>query len=327
MQIATHNGQFQADEVLACAILTFIYPDAKIVRTRDPNIYNMCDYVVDVGKEYDPARCRFDHHFETKYYFNAATTAEHTTSMIPLSAVGMVYKEVGRRFWQFFVEKTLPELNSTTLDSDEQLELELLRHETLDQAIFDVLYNNLYYQVLREIDAVDNGIFNATSKNVYPIYNTFSSLISKFNRFDHSCMGDAQDAAFLEAMDWARRALMAIMTNMLVKEHTFHAKQSMFVNTAEVLCDGRVVLFNSGQIKGIETRLLEKLSANPLYIAYRETVPGKQEEDYVLKTYRSDAPKLNSSQFSNIAYFIHHNGFIAKMSSRENFNLFLDRLF
>jgi uncharacterized UPF0160 family protein len=32
----------------------FLYPDAEIVRTRDPKLYGACDIVIDVGGTYDP---------------------------------------------------------------------------------------------------------------------------------------------------------------------------------------------------------------------------------------------------------------------------------
>ncbi len=60
----THSGSFHADDVTACALLLyfeFIDKD-KIIRTRDPNKLATCDFVCDVGLEYDTSRRRFDHH-------------------------------------------------------------------------------------------------------------------------------------------------------------------------------------------------------------------------------------------------------------------------
>jgi uncharacterized UPF0160 family protein len=74
----THDGSFHADEVTACSLLlVFDQIDRdKIVRTRDPEKLSLCEYVCDVGGEYDPARKRFDHH-----------QAEYVG---PLSSAGMV---------------------------------------------------------------------------------------------------------------------------------------------------------------------------------------------------------------------------------------------
>lgn len=66
-KIITHAGQFHADEVLGVALLLTIYnKDVSIVERKftvteeelnDPEIF-----VVDVGKQYDPAKNNFDHH-------------------------------------------------------------------------------------------------------------------------------------------------------------------------------------------------------------------------------------------------------------------------
>ncbi|NDD57851.1 MAG: MYG1 family protein [Chlamydiae bacterium] len=60
----THSGTFHADEVTACALLllfNFIDKD-KIFRTRDPAHLASCEYICDVGGEYNPSQHKFDHH-------------------------------------------------------------------------------------------------------------------------------------------------------------------------------------------------------------------------------------------------------------------------
>ncbi|MBF8262433.1 MAG: hypothetical protein HW387_98 [Parachlamydiales bacterium] len=60
----THDGSFHADEVTACSLLLlFKKIDAdKIFRTRRSAILAQCEYVCDVGGEYNPMKKRFDHH-------------------------------------------------------------------------------------------------------------------------------------------------------------------------------------------------------------------------------------------------------------------------
>lgn len=62
--VGTHDGAFHADEVTACALLVVfdLVDEDKIVRTRDPSKLAECEYVCDVGGEYDPSRKLFDHH-------------------------------------------------------------------------------------------------------------------------------------------------------------------------------------------------------------------------------------------------------------------------
>lgn len=60
----THDGSFHADEVTACAfLLLFDLIDIdKIFRTRDQKLLQTCEFVCDVGHEYDAAKKHFDHH-------------------------------------------------------------------------------------------------------------------------------------------------------------------------------------------------------------------------------------------------------------------------
>ena len=62
--IGTHNGSFHCDEALGVALLrrTAAYADAKVVRSRNQEVLDKCDVVIDVGGVYDPAAARFDHH-------------------------------------------------------------------------------------------------------------------------------------------------------------------------------------------------------------------------------------------------------------------------
>lgn len=62
--LGTHNGSFHADEVTACALLLLfdLIDKDKVIRTRDQEILDTCEFVCDVGGIYDPSKKRFDHH-------------------------------------------------------------------------------------------------------------------------------------------------------------------------------------------------------------------------------------------------------------------------
>ncbi|MFA5250020.1 MAG: MYG1 family protein [Parachlamydiales bacterium] len=63
----THDGNFHADEVTACALLVSfgLIRRSLIFRTRDEKILKECDYVCDVGGILDFQKKRFDHHQNT----------------------------------------------------------------------------------------------------------------------------------------------------------------------------------------------------------------------------------------------------------------------
>lgn len=87
MRIATHDGKFHTDEVMAISLLALIFPEAEIVRTRDPQVLATCDIVVDVGGQYDPNKGRFDHHQKG----GAGEWPDSTK----LSSFGLVWKAYG----------------------------------------------------------------------------------------------------------------------------------------------------------------------------------------------------------------------------------------
>jgi len=62
--VGTHDGTFHADEVTACALLILFdcVDRDKIIRTRDRLVLESCEYVCDVGLEYNPEKKLFDHH-------------------------------------------------------------------------------------------------------------------------------------------------------------------------------------------------------------------------------------------------------------------------
>lgn len=85
--IATHNGNFHADDVFSIAALKYIFPEFNLVRTRNLEIINNADLVIDVGGEYDPEKGRFDHH--------QRGGAGQRENGIPYSSFGLIWQKYG----------------------------------------------------------------------------------------------------------------------------------------------------------------------------------------------------------------------------------------
>lgn len=64
--VAVHNGIFHADDVVCVALLRLYYPNAevKVIRTRNTDDFEKCDFVLDVGAkdEITDDQIFFDHH-------------------------------------------------------------------------------------------------------------------------------------------------------------------------------------------------------------------------------------------------------------------------
>ena len=86
---ATHSGTFHADDVLAAAALRLAKPSVTILRSRDMDQLNSADILFDVGRVFNPASCRFDHH-QLEY-------SEARENGIPYSSFGLVWRELGEK--------------------------------------------------------------------------------------------------------------------------------------------------------------------------------------------------------------------------------------
>ncbi len=85
--IATHNGNFHADDVFSIAALKNVFPTFNLVRTRDLEVIGQADIVIDVGGIYDPETGRFDHH--------QRGGAGERENGIPYSSFGLVWQKYG----------------------------------------------------------------------------------------------------------------------------------------------------------------------------------------------------------------------------------------
>ncbi|TIA90098.1 hypothetical protein E3P81_02599 [Wallemia ichthyophaga] len=143
--IGTHNGVFHADEALAVFLLRLLpeykasrrfcrkllsqlTTNAAVTRTRDINILNQMDIVVDVGDVYDHDKKSYDHHYRG---FNEVFGHNHNTK---LSSAGLIYKHYGKKIisghlgWNEDEERTLQ------------------------------IWLKVYREFIEALDAIDNGV-------------------------------------------------------------------------------------------------------------------------------------------------------------------------
>lgn len=178
-RVGTHNGSFHCDEALGCFMirLTDKFSGAEIVRTRDPQVLDTLDAVLDVGGVYDPARDRFDHHqkgFEEVFGHGFSTK---------LSSAGLIYKHYGM------------EIIAKELKLDEG-------HEDVHRLCLAV-----YKSFMEAIDAIDNGI-NQYDTDQPPRYVNNTNLSSRVGRLNLDWMdsdqsAEKENAAFQQAMTLA----------------------------------------------------------------------------------------------------------------------------
>ena len=128
--MAAHSGTYHLDELLALGMQSYLIKlggeKCVIVRTRDQKTLDECDYVFDVGKEYNPETNRYDHHMPD---FNVTMPNRETK----LSSAGLFWLNQGK------------ELISKFFDTN-------------NQKLIEKLWFKVYYEYIEQVDAHDNGI-------------------------------------------------------------------------------------------------------------------------------------------------------------------------
>ncbi|XP_014608109.1 PREDICTED: UPF0160 protein MYG1, mitochondrial [Polistes canadensis] len=160
IKIGTHDGVFHCDEALAIFLLKLLprYKDAVVIRSRDLNILDTCDIVVDVGTKYDHSICRYDHHMRD---FNESLSTiikePGCECKIKLSSAGLIYCHYGHEIIQQLAPANT---NSNTIKA---------------------IFKNVYFKLIQEIDAIDNGVPMTQDEPTYTISTGISSRVNRLN--------------------------------------------------------------------------------------------------------------------------------------------------
>ena len=89
--LVTHSGGFHADELLSSVILTRLFPQAELIRTRDNDWVTPLPskIIYDVGRDYNAEAQIFDHHQRP----NPLREDEQ-----PYSSFGLIWAHYGREY-------------------------------------------------------------------------------------------------------------------------------------------------------------------------------------------------------------------------------------
>jgi uncharacterized UPF0160 family protein len=89
--LVTHSGGFHADELLSTVVLTRLFPNAKLVRSRDVDWISPAPgrVVYDVGRVYDAEAGIFDHH---------QRPVPQREDGAPYSSFGLIWKHFGHGY-------------------------------------------------------------------------------------------------------------------------------------------------------------------------------------------------------------------------------------
>ncbi|XP_075668274.1 uncharacterized protein LOC142638151 [Castanea sativa] len=221
-RVGTHNGSFHCDEALGCFMirLTDKFSNAEIVRSRDTQVLEGLDAVLDVGGVYDPSRDRYDHHqkgFDEVFGHGFSTK---------LSSAGLVYKHFGK------------EIIAKELQVDEE-------HPNVHR-----LFLAIYKSFMEAIDAVDNGI-NRYDTDKPPRYVNNTHLSSRVGRLNLDWIEPDQSP---EKENEAFQRAMALAGSEFLDRVRYHAKSWLPAQSIVLEClTARQDIDPSGEIMVLTT--------------------------------------------------------------------------
>jgi uncharacterized UPF0160 family protein len=131
--LVTHSGGFHADELLSSVILTRLFSQARLIRSRAPEwITPGADRIIyDVGGAYDPDARIFDHH---------QRGAPLRDDGQPYSSFGLIWKHYGRDYLAAFgVPQAHAETVHASFDAGFVLPVDLVDNGALSPSVAGLL--------------------------------------------------------------------------------------------------------------------------------------------------------------------------------------------
>lgn len=318
LSIATHDGIFHCDEILACFMLQQLpkYADARIIRTRNEEIIKTCDIVVDVGSIFDDKANRFDHHQKSFQHSLSSLRPELGDKWtIRLSSAGLIYT--------FFGEEVIKNIIKDKLD-----------FEDVDEVCLRKVYLKIYENFIQEIDAIDNGVPMYNAEPLYRIATNLSSRVGDFNskwnskeEFDaQSQFERAKELVGAEFTDkviyyasvwWPARS---IVTRAIESRITVH--ESGEILELEEFCPWKEHLFELEKEHGIEGIPKYVISASTPTDFRVIGVPLNTKSFLGRKFLHKDWRGIRDEELKKIsgisdASFVHATGFIGGSSTRD----------
>lgn len=185
--LITHSGGFHADELLSSVVLTRLFPDARLQRSRDKQLITPAPekIIYDVGGVYDANLQIFDHHQRPGPLREDAE---------PYSSFGLIWAHYGRAF--------LGAMNVPNEDIDSI------------HAKFDSKF-------VLPIDQLDNGVIEPSVAGPLSIL-TLPALLGSLKPVFDDTSPTADDDAFFTALPIARSFVEAQIRNLAAKTRAQH---------------------------------------------------------------------------------------------------------
>jgi uncharacterized UPF0160 family protein len=180
--LITHSGGFHADELLSSVILTRLFPQAELVRSRDASWITAGDdrIVYDVGGHYDHQARIYDHH---------QRGAPRRDTDQAFSSFGLIWKHYGA---DYLAASGVPEQDIVSIHAD-----------------FDARF-------VLPVDLIDNGELSPATAGALSAL-TLPTLLETLKPVFDDSAPDAENRAFQQALSIARSFVEAKIAGLAAK--------------------------------------------------------------------------------------------------------------
>lgn len=180
--LVTHSGGFHADELLSSVVLTRLFPDADLVRTRDKQMIAPAEdkIIYDVGGAYDADAQIFDHH---------QRPGPLREDDQPYSSFGLIWAHYGRDY---------------------------LKSMDVPDADVEAIHHKFDTKFVLPIDLLDNGAMEPSVAGPLSVL-TLPSLLGSLKPVFDDPSPTADDDAFMAALPIARSFVEAQINNLAAK--------------------------------------------------------------------------------------------------------------
>ncbi len=201
--LVTHSGGFHADELLSSVILTRVFPEAEVIRSRDTAwITPGADRIIyDVGGDFDASAQIFDHHQRPNPLREDGQ---------PYSSFGLIWAQYGRDYLRAM---EVPEHDIETI------------HDSFDCGF------------VLPVDLLDNGAVNASEAGPLFAGLTLPVLLESLKPVFDEREAGVDDRAFMAALPVARALVEAQIKRRAAK----YRAESMVMAAIEVAGEARVL--------------------------------------------------------------------------------------
>ena len=206
-QLVTHSGGFHADELLSSVVLTRLFPQARLLRTRDAAWLTPAEdrIIYDVGRAYDAEMRIFDHHQRPNPLREDGQ---------PYSSFGLIWRHYGQAY-----------LRALSVPDQDLADI----HRSLDQGF------------VLPIDLMDNGAMDPSVAG--PLTSlTLPALLESLKPVFDNRSPDADDRAFDAALQVSRAVFEAAVAGKAAKRRA----EAMVMQAIQAAGAGRVLELPQG---------------------------------------------------------------------------------